>query len=149
MNISLVASPAGSLPSAPQNGSRQQAQHLNAIANALQVGDFSGAQKAFAAFQQYSQANENAATAPVGPANPASKSAQALATALKADDWAGSTQAFRALRQEVQNARKPIQARAQNDGQDGDNGEESVSDSTEAQAATTIPQVGSRLDVKA
>ena len=149
MNISVVASPAGSLASAPQNGSRQQAQHLNAIANALQVGDFAGAQKAFAAFQQYSQANQNAAAAPGGPANPPSKNAQALATALKADDWAGSTKAFRALRQEVQNARKPIQAPPQNDGQDGDNGEERVSDSTVSQNGTTTPQVGSRLDVKA
>ena len=144
MNISVVSSPAGSLPSVPQNGSRQQAQHLNAIANALQVGDFAGAQKAFAAFQQYSQANQNAATSSGGPANPPGKNAQALATALKADDWAGSAQAFRALRQEVQNARKSIQARPQNDGQDGANAEEPVSDSTESQGP-----VGSRLDVKA
>jgi len=141
MNISVVGSPSGSLSAAPQNGSRQQAQDLNAIANALQVGDFTGAQKAFAAFQQHSQDGTNSSNAP-------GKNAQALAAALQAGDWAGSAKAFRALRQEVQTARKPIQIPPQTQSRDGNDGGAPAANATESQDSPN-QQVGSRLDVQA
>jgi hypothetical protein len=84
---------------------QQRSQDFKALANALQSGDLSSAQSAFAAFQKdlpsSSQASSNQ---PFGQNSQANKDFQTLQTSLGSGDMSGAQSAFTALQKDLKSA---------------------------------------------
>ncbi len=83
-----------------QNSYKQGRQDFQALAQSLQNGDLTGAQKAFAAFQQ------DMGNSPIGQqlnnSNQISTDIQALSQSLNANDLSGAQKAFNQLQQDMQ-----------------------------------------------
>lgn len=112
MSISSVSSSSAFQPSQISDVFKQRKQDFTALANALQSGDLAGAQKAFAAMQQDSQAISQAQGGQAGAGNAvqAGPSSQSGATsmgdlmnqlkqALSSGDLQGAQQAFASIQQ--------------------------------------------------
>ena len=103
MTIDSIGAATGALAS-PQDGARTRgAQDFAALSQALQQGDLTGAQQAFASLQQDVPWVGRAASAPSAAAapgaGPLAAAIQDLGNALKSGDLAGAQKAFAALSQ--------------------------------------------------
>jgi hypothetical protein len=109
MNISAVNSNLYEYQTAAQQSTFQQrAQDFKALQSALQSGDLSGAQQAFASLQQDLPGTAQIANGS-NQSNPVSKVSQdfqALQSALQSGDLATAQQAFSTLQQDLQSAHK-------------------------------------------
>jgi hypothetical protein len=89
---------------------KQRSQDFKALANALQSGDLSSAQSAFAAFQKdlpsSSQASSSQANSsqPFGQNSQANKDFQTLQNSLASGDISGAQSAFTALKKDLKSA---------------------------------------------
>jgi len=84
---------------------QQRAQDFKALANALQSGDLTGAQQAFAALQK-DQPGSTSTTSASGQNSQASNDFQSLQNALQSGDLSGAQQAFASLKQDLQGAHR-------------------------------------------
>ena len=109
MTVSSVSSTLNTYQPDVQSPWKQRAQDFNALQSALQSGDLSGAQQAFAAFQKDMPASAQAAqTAQTNsastPNSQGAKDFQALQSALGSGDLSGAQQAFASLQKDLQSA---------------------------------------------
>ena len=106
MTVSNVSSTLTPYQPVVQSPWQQRAQDFKALQSALQSGDLSGAQQAFAALQNNQQTSTQAAN-PSGASSPTSQLAtdfQSLQTALQAGNLSGAQTAFAAVKQDMQSA---------------------------------------------
>jgi ribosomal protein S20 len=109
MTVSNVSSTVNPYQPDVQSPWKQRAQDFKALQSALQSGDLSGAQQAFAAFQKDMPASAQAAqTAQANsastPNSQGAKDFQALQSALGSGDLSGAQQAFASLQKDLQSA---------------------------------------------
>jgi hypothetical protein len=109
MNVSAVSAAANPLDPAVPSDLAKRHQDFNALQSALQSGNISSAQSAFASFLQDVQATALKAGSKslFAPGSQPSKDLDALGSALKSANLAAAKQAFTALSQDVQNAWQP------------------------------------------
>jgi len=99
MNISAVSDVA------------KRSDDFTALQGALQSGNISGAQGAFAAFLQDAQKTAMAGSGSLfAPGTQASNDLQALGGALRSANLAGARQAFSSLTQDIQGTGNPVQS---------------------------------------
>ena len=101
MSISSIGSTAG-LSSAWQNTFQQRRQDFNQLAQALQSGDLSGAQKAFADLQSLQQ--NNSGTNPNSNGSPIQNDFAALGQALQSGNLSQAQSDFTQLQNDLQTA---------------------------------------------
>ena len=104
MTVSSVSSTLNTYQPDVQSAWRQRTQDFKALQTALQSGDLSGAQQAFAAMQK-DQQNSSQATQASSASSQNSQDAkdfQALQTAFSSGDLSGAQQAFAALQKDLQ-----------------------------------------------
>jgi len=108
MTINNVSSSASLYQTGTQSAWKQGAQDFKALQSALQSGDLSGAQQAFATLQQDlpSSTQTTKSTATSSQTTPTAKDFQALQSALSSGDLSGAQQAFASLKQDLQSAGK-------------------------------------------
>jgi len=108
MTINNVSSAASLYQTETQSPWKQRAQDFKALQSALQTGDLSGAQQAFATLQKDlpSSAPTTKPSSSSSQSTPASKDFQALQSALSSGDLSGAQQAFASLKQDLQSAGK-------------------------------------------
>jgi ribosomal protein S20 len=126
-------------------GFRQKMQDFKGLANALQSGDISSAQSAFATVQNDLQsAQSNGKTSPLLDQNtPVGKDFQTLQAALKSGDIKAAQDAFATLTQDMRKAHGHHNAkRADNDGDADDGGTQSAASSTDS-SSDVFSQVSS------
>ncbi len=108
MNVSSISSGNNSYQASISSEYQQRRQDFKALQNALQQGDLSGAQSAFASLQsnisglskpQNSSSNANSQQ------NQAKQDFQALQTALQSGDLTSAQKAFATLQQDMKTAR--------------------------------------------
>ena len=108
--VSISGASAGAVyqPNAAQTHFSQARQDFKDLASALQSGDLSGAQTAFAAWQQVMQGGQAGtqqnASQNGGKQNQFAQDMAAVGKALQAGDLAGAKQAFAQLQQDMQAA---------------------------------------------
>ena len=103
MTVSGVNSSTNPYLNNVQTGFQQQIQDFKALASALQSGDLSAAQTAFAAFQKDIQGNSQSpqAAALSDSNSQLGKDFQALQSALQSGDLSSAQQAFATLQQDL------------------------------------------------
>ena len=85
---------------------KQRRHDFKALANALQSGDLSSAQSAFAALQKdLPNASQASATPPVGQTSQAATDFQTLQSALNSGDLSGAQKAFASLKTDLQSTK--------------------------------------------
>ena len=108
MNVSNVSPLATSYPTPGPSIFQQTGQDFRALQNALQSGDLSSAQQAFASLQKDLQPAAGAAgsssASPWSQNNPLGKDFQALQSALQSGDLSGAQSAFASVKQDLQSA---------------------------------------------
>ena len=106
MTVSNVSSTLSSYPPDTQSPWKRPGQDFKALQSALQSGDLTGAQQAFATLQQDQQNAPHAAKGPGASAlaTQVSQDFQALQSALSSGDLSGAKQAFATLKQDLQGA---------------------------------------------
>ena len=106
VSISGVSAGAAYQANAAQTHFGQARQDFKDLASALQSGDLSGAQTAFAAWQQVMQSGQAGtqqnASQNGGKQNPFAQDMAAVGKALQSGDVAGAKQAFAQLQQDMQ-----------------------------------------------
>jgi hypothetical protein len=110
MNASPVSAAANPLDPSLQSDLARRHQDFNALQNALQSGNISNAQSAFAAFLQDVQATASKAgpNSLFHPGSQPSKDLDALGSALKSANLSGARTAFAALTQDIQTSPQPV-----------------------------------------
>jgi ribosomal protein S20 len=144
MTVSSVSSAQNTYQTDVQSAWKQRAQDFKALQSALQSGDISSAQQAFAALQKDQQSSSQAtsatsATSATGQNSQLANDFQALQSALSSGDLSSAQQAFSALKQDMQGAGRTGHHHHHHAG--------SVDSSTQT-AATTQP-LDTLLDVQA
>ena len=106
MTVSNVSSTLNTYQPDVQSPWKKRARDFKALQSALQSGDLSGAQQAFAAFQKDMPGSAQAAQAKSAstPNSQGAKDFQALQSALGSGDMAGAQQAFAAMQKDLQGA---------------------------------------------
>ncbi|HTO58744.1 MAG TPA: hypothetical protein VMJ74_13165 [Pseudomonadales bacterium] len=108
VSVSGISSSAAYQPNATQTHFGQARQDFKDLASALQSGDLSGAQTAFAAWQQVMQSGQAGtqqnASQNGGKQNQFAQDMAAVGKALQSGDVAGAKQAFAQLQQDMQSA---------------------------------------------
>ena len=110
MNISNVSPASAQWQSTAQTAPNQRAQDFQSLRNALQSGDLTAAQQAFASLQKDAQNTSQVADAtnnpPPQPDSPSQigKDFQAVQTALQSGDLSTARTAFATLKQDLKNA---------------------------------------------
>ncbi|HZL42464.1 MAG TPA: hypothetical protein VFD66_04215 [Verrucomicrobiae bacterium] len=110
MSVSGVSSATNSYLKQIQSQWQQQMQDIKTLGSALQSGNLTRAQNAFAAWGQDLQPNTAATTdttqqnAPFGANSQANSDFAALSTALQSGDISGAKQAFASLQKDLQTA---------------------------------------------
>ena len=109
MTVSSVSPALNSYQQEVQSPWKQRAKDFNALQSALQAGDLSGAQEAFAALQKDQPNSSQAAQASSASSqnSQGAKDFQALQSALSSGDLSGAQQAFASLKQDLQGAGRP------------------------------------------
>jgi hypothetical protein len=107
MNISMITPGTGSRGSRIQHQFGQAAQDFKALQSALEAGDLSGAQDAFASLQKNMKPNPRGSEASSQLSEATSRVAKdfaALQTALQGGDLSGAQSAFATLKQDLKGA---------------------------------------------
>ena len=106
MTVNSVSSTLNTYQPDVQSPWKKRAQDFKALQTALQAGDLSGAQQAFATLQKDQPASSQAAQTANAPSqnSQGAKDLQALQGALTSGDVSGAQQAFAALKQDIQGA---------------------------------------------
>lgn len=109
MNVSAVSAAANPLDPAFQSDLAKRHQDFNALQSALQSGNISNAQSAFASFLQevQSTALKAGSKSLFAPGSQPGKDLDALGSALKSANLQAAQQAFTALAQDIQSAWQP------------------------------------------
>jgi ribosomal protein S20 len=113
MNVSSINAATTAYQTSIQSTFKQRAQDFKALQSALQSGDLSGAQQAFATLQKDRQGSTQAAA---GAGNASSQSSpmasdiQTLQSALQSGDLSSAQSAFATLKQDLQSAGAAHQA---------------------------------------
>ena len=105
MNVSGINAATTAYQTSVQSSFKQDAQDFKALQTALQSGDVTSAQQAFASLQKDMQKSSPAAAAtstPSGQSSPISTDFQTLQTALQSGDLSGAQSAFATLKQDMQ-----------------------------------------------
>jgi hypothetical protein len=107
MTVSNVSSSNNPYDPTSQAGFKQHLQDFKALDNALQSGDLSAAQSAFAAFQRDVQKSSPAAqgSQPFGKNDQEAKDVETLQSALKSGDLSGAQKAIAALKHDMKAGR--------------------------------------------
>jgi len=119
MNVSNVSSTTNPWQTEPPGVFGQRKQDFKSLATALQSGDISSAQSAFATLQNDLKTSQGtAATSPLlDPNTQAGQDFKALQDALKSNDVKAAQDAFKTLKTDLQSARRAHHHhRAANDG---------------------------------
>jgi hypothetical protein len=135
MSISAISSTTSLYQNQLQSDIKQRSQDFMALQSALQSNDLTGAQKAFAAFQQDLQGPS--AASKKSPNDQAANDLKALQTALQSGDLATAQQAFATLKQDVQSAHKAHHHHHQDN-----NGDANGSGSASTPPAASVPANG-------
>jgi hypothetical protein len=152
MNVSNISVTSDYYQNNVQNPWQQNRQDFNSLGSALQSGDLTSAQNAFAAWQKDLQsvpgstspqtAQTAQASGPFGNNSKANSDLQALGTALQSGDVAGAQKAFASLKQDLHGVRhahhRQAAAPAQNDGDADDSGQ-----SPATALSATLPPISS------
>jgi hypothetical protein len=103
MSVSCVSSSTNTYQPNVQSNFKQRQQDFQNLASALQSGDLTGAQTAFAALQKFQQGRQTLSGQQGSTAtNPISTDFTALGTALQSGDISGAQSAFATLQKDVQ-----------------------------------------------
>ena len=108
MSISAVSSNVTAYQTNTQNSFQQRRADFQQLAQALQSGDLSGAQQAFAALQQAgsSSGTQGQGSPPSGQNNPLASDLSTLGQALQSGDLSSAQKAFATLQQDMQGMRQ-------------------------------------------
>lgn len=149
MNVASISSATNANAAQFRSEFRQRANDFKALNNALQNGDLSGAQSAFAAFQHDIQGLSQVRPGNASAANngPLSKDLESLQAALKGGDLAGAQKALATLKQDFPSAHAhgPHAHRADHDGDADDGGAASVTDAAISDSGGSALTPGSGL----
>lgn len=104
MSVSAISSNVNVYQTTAQNRVQERRADFQQLGQALQSGDLTGAQQAFAAFQQTrsSSAAQGQSSPPSGQNNPLATDLSALGQALQSSDLSSAQKAFATLQQDMQ-----------------------------------------------
>jgi DNA-binding FadR family transcriptional regulator len=108
MSISAVSSNVTAYQTNAQNSFRERRADFQQLAQALQSGNMTGAQQAFAALQQAGSSSgaQGQSSPPSGQSNPLANDFSTLGQALQAGDLSSAQKAFATLQQDMQGIRQ-------------------------------------------
>ena len=141
MDISSVSSTTNSTQSVDAQAVQKNIQDFKALASALQSGDLTTAQSAFAAWQKDMTGSQQSATG-FGATDTLSQDIQSLQSALQSNDITSAQKAFSQLVQDLQSAHKSHHHHHHRSVQENDNGA-STDQSSDTSSPTTSGQSNS------